>query len=182
MDRPILMAIVLAVLLILLGLMLLGWRRRQRSQAGFPRPLGLPHNPGTETLSAPAYYVATTVATEPLNRIAVAGLGYRARATVGVTERGLRLSIPGQSAIYIPAADIRGIEKATWAIDRAVEQDGLILIRWALGEAGAMRREVDSYLRITDPAIAEQFFSSVQQLHSGTTQTAKTDQTGGRAQ
>lgn len=171
MDRPILMAIVLAFLLLLLALMLFGWRRRQRGQAGFPRPLGLPDAPGTETLTAPAFYVATTVAHEPLNRIAVAGLGYRARATVGVLEHGLRLSIPGQSAIYIPAADILAVEKATWTIDRAVEQDGLILVRWALGAPEATRTQVDSYLRITDTALAEQFFSSVQHLHSGTTQT-----------
>ena len=176
MDRSILMAIVLVFLLLLLALMLFGWRRRQRSQAGFPRPLGLPDNLGTETLTAPAFYVATTIAAEPLNRIAVSGLGYRARATVGVSAQGLRLSIPGQDAIYIPATDIQAVQKATWAIDRAVEQDGLILVRWALGEQGTARTEVDSYLRITDPALAERFFISVQQLHSGTTQT------GGRAQ
>ena len=176
MDRPILMAIVLAFLLLLLALMLFGWRRRQRSQAGFPRPLPLPDDFGPETLSAPAFYVATTVAAEPLNRISVAGLGYRARAAVGIAAQGLRLSIPGQEAIHIPAADILSVEKATWAIDRAVEQDGLILLRWALGEPGTARTEVDSYLRITDPALAKQFFQSVQQLHSGTTQT------GGRAQ
>ncbi|MHA6668068.1 PH-like domain-containing protein [Homoserinimonas sp. A447] len=182
MDRPLLMAIVIAFLLILLALMVLGWRKRQRSQAAFPAPLALPENPGAETLAADAFYVATTVAGEPLNRIAVGGLGYRARATVGVLEHGLRLSIPGQPAIYIPAESIRTVERATWAIDRAVEQDGLILIRWALGETADARREVDSYLRIIDPANAAQFFSSVQQLHSGTTQTARTDQTGGRAQ
>jgi hypothetical protein len=170
------MAIVLAFLLLLLALMLFGWRRRQRSQAGFPRPLGLPDNLGAETLTAPAFYVATTIAAEPLNRIAVAGLGYRARATVGITDQGMRLSIPGQDPIYIPASDILTVEKATWVIDRVVEQDGLVLLRWALGEQGTARTEVDSYLRITDPALAKQFFLSVQQLHSGTTQT------GGRAQ
>jgi hypothetical protein len=176
------MAIVLVFLLLLLALMMLGWRKRQRSQAGFPSPLTVPDNPGVETFAAEAFYVATTVAGEPLNRIAVAGLGYRARAAVGVLEHGLRLSIPGQAAIYLPAADILDVQKATWAIDRAVEQDGLILIRWALGEPEDGRREVDSYLRIIDPGKAAQFFASVQQLHSGTTQTARIDQTGGHAQ
>lgn len=170
MDRPILLALVLAFLLLLLALMLFGWRRRQRSQAGIPRPHELPENPGTESLVVDAFYVATTVAGEPLNRIAVAGLGYRARATVGVTEHGLRLSIPGQQAIFIPAADIRAVEKATWTIDRVVEQDGLALVRWTLGE-GDIAIEVDSYLRIGDPALAEQFFQSVRSLHTNITQT-----------
>jgi hypothetical protein len=175
------MAIVLVFLLLLLALMVLGWRRRQRSQAGFPTPLSLPEAPGAETFAAEAFYVATTVAGEPLNRIAVAGLGYRARATVGVLADGLRLSIPGQPPIYLPAADILSVQKATWAIDRAVEQDGLVVIRWALGEPAVDRREVDSYLRVIDPAKTEQFFQLVQQLHSGASQTATPDQTGGHA-
>lgn len=170
------MGLVLVFLLLLLALMLLGWRRRQRRQVSLPHPLGLPADPGTETMTTPAFYVATTVAGEPLNRIAVAGLGYRARATVGVLDHGLRLAIPGQAPIYIPATDLVGVERATWAIDRAVEQDGLILIRWHLGQPGTQRSQVDSYLRITDPALAGKLFDSVQQLHDRSTQT------GGREQ
>jgi hypothetical protein len=170
------MALVVAFLLLLLALMLFGWRRRQRSQSGFPTPLAVPEHPGTETLTTKAFYVATTASGDPLNRIAVAGLGYRARAIVGVFEHGLRLSIPGQEPIYLPAQDILAVQKATWAIDRAVEQDGLIMIRWRLGEAGSSLREVDSYLRIIDPATASTFFAAVQQLLAGNTQT------GGRSQ
>ncbi|MEX1079163.1 MAG: hypothetical protein WED09_08660 [Homoserinimonas sp.] len=176
MDRPILMAVVMAFLLLLLALMLFGWRRRQRSQSQLPRPLGLPDDPGPVSLEVAAFYVATTLAGEPLNRIAVGGLGYRARASVGVTDRGLTLSIPGQPTIFIPATGIRSVEKATWAIDRAVEEGGLVLIRWALGAPAADSTEVDSYLRIGDPALAAQFFESAQQLH------ANVSQTGGRAQ
>jgi hypothetical protein len=34
---------------------------------------------------------------------------------------------------------------ATWTIDRVVEPEGLVMIRWSLGET-----EVDSYLRVTE--------------------------------
>jgi hypothetical protein len=176
MDRSILMGLVLAFLLVLLALMLFGWRRRQQRQRNLPRPLRLPADWGSETMTTSAFYVATTVAREPLNRIAVAGLGYRARAAVGITAHGLRLAIPGQSAAYIPAADLRAVERATWAIDRAVEQGGLILIRWQLGDPATDGTQVDSYFRITDPATASRFFDSVQQLHDRSTQT------GGREQ
>lgn len=176
MDRPFLLALVLAFLVILLALMLFGWRRRQRSQAGLPRPLGLPDDPGEELLTAHALYVATTIAEQPLNRIAVAGLGYRARATVGVTAGGLTLSIPGQSTIFIPASDIRAVEKATWTIDRVVEQDGLVLVRWALGGAEAVTVDVDSYFRLGDAAEAGQFFTSVQTLHANNSRTGGRDQ------
>src|SRR5690606_21185434 len=143
-------ALVLAFLLILLALMFFGWRRRQRSQAGIPRPHSLPDDLDAATLKASGFYVATTVADQPLNRIAVAGLGYRARASVSVHANGLALAIPGQAPIFIPAADIRSVQKATWTIDRAVEQGGLILIRWVLGSEAADQREVDSYLRLGD--------------------------------
>jgi hypothetical protein len=170
MDRPMLMALVVVFLLILLAMMFLGWRRRQRRQGGVPRPLTLADDAPQAGLSVPAFYVATTVAREPLNRIVVAGLGYRARATVGVADDGLRLAIPGQPTILIPVAGIRSIEKATWAIDRAVEEGGLTLVRWTLG-AGESAIEVDSYLRIGDPQAAARFFESAQQLHANSSQT-----------
>lgn len=170
-----LMALVVAFLLILLALMLLGWRRRQRRQADVPRPLSLPENAPEPTLATEAFYVATTVAGDPLNRIAVAGLGYRARATVEVAEDGLRLAIPGQTTILIPAHGIRSVEKATWTIDRAVEEGGLTMVRWTLGE-GEAAIEVDSYLRIGDPATAAEFFESARHLH------APSSQTGGHSQ
>jgi hypothetical protein len=34
---------------------------------------------------------------------------------------------------------------ATWTIDRAVEPEGLMMVRWQLGE-----QEVESYFRIVD--------------------------------
>src|SRR5690606_8271410 len=117
---------------------------------GHSRPHSLPDDLDAATLKASGFYVATTVADEPLNRIAVAGLGYRARASVAVHASGVSLAIPGQAPIFIPAADIRSVQKATWTIDRAVEQGGLILIRWVLGSEAADQREVDSYLRLGD--------------------------------
>jgi len=179
MDRPLLMALVLGFLLILLALMFLGWRRRQHSQAGIPRPLGLPEEIGEPSRMASGFYVATTVAGDPLNRIAVAGLGYRARATVAVHAHGLAVSIPGQAPIYIPAGDIRSVQKATWTIDRAVEQDGLVLVRWVLGSDEADKLEVDSYFRFGDGSSG--FFEAVQALH-GTSPSSSATQAGGRVQ
>jgi len=185
MDRPLLMVIVIAFLVLLLTLMLFGWRRRQKSQAGFPRPRAVPADLGSPLLVADAFYVATTLAQQPLERITVAGLGYRARAVVSVAERGLSLSIPGQEAIFIPAEDIVALEHATWTIDRVVERDGMVLVRWSIGAAGTTLTVLDSYLRIIDPVIAEQFYTVVQLLLGSTNQTdgTQTDstQTGGHA-
>ena len=172
MDRSMLMAIVVAFLCLLLLLMVVGWRRRQKRQAGLPRPATPPADAGAELMTAEAFYVATTIAGEPLNRVAVAGLGYRARAVVTLAERGLTLRIPGQDSIFIPSDAIDTVEKATWTIDRVVETDGLVLVRWTLGQSGD-GTQVDSYLRIIQPAVSQQFFETVQQLQHN-------PQTGGR--
>src|SRR5690554_6330107 len=170
MDRPLLMTLTVAFLLVLLVLMLIGWRRRQRSQAGLPRPLALPADAADATMTVAAFYVATTMAGDPLNRIAVPELGYRARATLGVAEDGLRLAIPGQATILIPVSAIVAVEKATWTIDRAVEEDGLTLVQWTLGE-GETATVVDSYFRVSDPAESDQFFETAQRLHDNFSQT-----------
>jgi hypothetical protein len=57
---------------------------------------------------------------------------------------GLLVRIPGEDPVLFPA---EGLEagRATWTIDRVVETDGLVMVRWRL--AG---RDVDSYFRIVD--------------------------------
>jgi hypothetical protein len=76
----------------------------------------------------------------------VAGLGYRARATVETAPSGVVLDLAGRGPVFIPKAAIRGVGRATWTIDRVVDTDGLIFLRWVLGTT-----EIDSYLRSTDP-------------------------------
>jgi len=150
MDRSISVSIVIAILALALFGMFLGWRARRRRQSALPRPAGLPAAVGDALVSADGFYVATTVAGEPLNRIAVSGLGFRARAGIGVVPEGVVLAIAGQPDAFIPLADLRAVERATWTIDRVVETGGLIRVTWVLGGS-----EVDSYLRLPeseDPA------------------------------
>lgn len=147
MDRTESTTIVIAVILLSFVGMYFGWRARKRRQSSLPRAAVVPTDAGAELFSAEVFYVATTVAGEPLNRIAVAGLGFRARATVAVLEHGVVLSLDGEPDAFIPSRDIRGVERATWTIDRVVEPGGLVLIAWTLGST-----DVDSYLRVAEPA------------------------------
>ena len=55
-------SIVLAFLALMLVLMYLGWRRRQRRQSGITRPLAVPAEPGAEITAVDALYVASTIA------------------------------------------------------------------------------------------------------------------------
>jgi len=158
-DRVISGAIVLAVLVLLLALMYAGWRSRQRRQSGIPRPQGLPELTGRELIRAEAFYVASTMTDEPLNRIAVAGLGYRARARVQVFESGISLGIAGEPDAFIPRSDLVAVERATWTIDRVVEPGGLVRIVWRLGNT-----TIDSYLRVPEPTDPSALIGAIESI------------------
>lgn len=145
MNRPELMAIVIALLFALLALMALGWRARQRRQAGVAKPGVAPSDLGTPLGTFVGKYVATTIAGDPLDRVAVHGLGFRGNTSVTVAQKGVLVHIDGTDDKWIPAADLRDLRKATWTIDRVVEQDGLELLEWSLGD-----KLVDSYFRFDD--------------------------------
>jgi hypothetical protein len=137
-------AIAAIVLLVFVGLAL-AWRARQRRQAALPALDAPPATLGTALAVNDGFYVATTHADAPTDRIAVRGLGFRARAAVVVHPQGVVLSIAGQPDAFIPTAAIVGVGRATWTIDRVVGTDGLVFIRWKLGGI-----EVDTNLRVAD--------------------------------
>ncbi len=147
MDRTTSTLIVLLVILLVLALMVYGWRRRRRRQAWIPRPRTAPADPGRVSWQTDGLHVATTTAGDPWDRIAVRGLGFRARATVTVTDAGVVLGLRGEGEAFVPRDDLVGVDRASWTIDRAVERDGLVVVRWRLGEA-----LLDSYLRVADSA------------------------------
>ena len=142
MDRPALMGIVLVALVVFLGLIALGWYTRKRRQAGIVAPQRPPAALGAALGEFPGFYVATTLADDRFNRVAVHGLGFRAKSTVVVAEAGVVVPIAGQRDIFIPARDITAVARATWTIDRVVETDGLTMIAWTLGDT-----KVESYFR-----------------------------------
>jgi len=152
-------AIVVVVILALAFTgMVLGWRARRRRQADLPRLAAPPAELGEILRHDELFYVATTRADAPLDRIVVHGLAFRARAGLTVASTGLRLDIAGEDPAFIPLADLRGVGRATWTIDRAVGKAGLVFVRFALGGGSAEGQRLDSqvlvdgYLRPDDPA------------------------------
>ncbi len=146
MDRILPAVGILVVVALIFTLMALSWRARRRRQSGLGELLAPPAGLGKQILREDLLYVATTRADAPLERIAVAGLGFRARAVVTVVASGIVLELAGRDAAFIPATAIRGVGRATWTIDRVVNTDGLVFVRWRLGDT-----DVDSYLRSVDP-------------------------------
>jgi len=143
-TRTTLLIYVMIGFVVIVGLAILGWLTRRRHQRDIPVTAPVPADLGALHGEFEGFYVSTTADGEPLNRIAVRGLGFRARATVAVTDRGVVLSLPGND-IFIPRGDVREVTRANYTIDRVVEPGGLVLLAWTLGE-----RRLDSYLRVED--------------------------------
>jgi hypothetical protein len=122
------------------------WRARVRRQAELGTLAAPPADLGAIAFTEDLLYVASTRADAPLDRVTVAGLGFRARAVVTTAPSGIVLDLAGRGPVFIPREAVRGVGRATWTIDRVVDADGLIFLRWVLGTT-----EIDSYLRSTDP-------------------------------
>lgn len=161
MDKLVPALIVVAFLALVFGLMALGWRTRRRRQADVvglePVPSeDVPSGDPAALLTEDLLYVATTRADSPLDRIAVAGLGFRSRAVLAVTASGLELHLAGQTPGFIAAGALEGVGRATWTIDRVVGNDGLVFVRWSARRSDAAdshaRNSFDSYFRSADPA------------------------------
>lgn len=139
---------ILAVCAIIFGAMALGWRRRQRGQQALGRPDALPESLGTPRFALDnIHYVATSTTGNALDRIAVRPLAYRGRATIEVHETGLALGIAGEDPFFIARGKLETVAVAQATIDRAVERDGLIAVRWLLDP----EHSVESYLRVVNP-------------------------------
>ncbi len=157
MDRALPTIAIVAVLLVVLLLILMGWRRRVRRDAD----AGAGHTPPatrTEPVASVAVlYVATTKAGEPLERLALPGLAFRGRAVVDVFAEGVTLSITGEDPVHIPVGALDGVGAATFTIDRVVERDGLVRLSWTTSG----RVAADSYLRVIDPADREPLLAAL---------------------
>jgi hypothetical protein len=147
-EGALLVMIGVAVLLVAIGVF--AWWRRTRRDATLVAPVGELPDGARTTYSSSGFYVATTRHGEPLERLAIARLGFRSRADVTVTERGVALDLVGQPRIVLGTDRLVSAELATVAIDRVVEPGGLVRLVWNADRTDGTREQVDSYLRPQD--------------------------------
>lgn len=135
--------IVLAAVVLLA--MFLAWRARVRRDSSLAAPLGVPEH--AEVLDRhEVLYVSTTRHDQPLERLALSPLAYRARGEAAVTDRGLALCLDGAPTVFIASDRLKDVDRATVTIDKVVEPGGLVRVAWNAADDTV----VDSYIRIAD--------------------------------
>ncbi|GAB3178076.1 hypothetical protein GCM10027060_03580 [Nesterenkonia halophila] len=126
-------AVVVALLVLLLGL---GWRARRRRQRHLPAPAALPEElVRAEPLAAGEGMVIGTVdAADPLDRVAVHGLGIRTDGRLEVHESGVAVFRAGAPNHLIPREDLTHARTDRGVVGRFVERDGALIVGWRLGD------------------------------------------------
>lgn len=140
-EQAVLLVVLLA--LVLLAVMFFAWRARLRRDAGLSAPLGEPPLDAVVD-RVEVLYVATTRHDEPLERLAVSPLTYRARGELALTDRGAALSLDGSPTVFFDSEKLIAADRATVTIDRVVETDGLLRLVWQVADGVV----ADSYLRL----------------------------------
>lgn len=133
---PVLLLVVLFALA-LTG-MLLGWRRRGRSQQHLPAPA--PDAPLEQLDGAPgegpfdAVYVNTVLGERPLERVVAHGLGTRSPARLSRGAAGSwRIERTGAPSFTIPGDAVTEVTAAPGMAGKFIGGDGLLVIRWQHG-------------------------------------------------
>lgn len=145
MSREFAIALWIVLAVVLLAVMAFAWRRRLRRDSALSAPLGVPEH--AEVVERhEVLYVSTTRHDEPLERLTLSPLAYRARGEAAVTDRGLALCLDGAPTVFLASDRLVAIDRATVTIDRVVEPGGLVRVVWSAADDTV----VDSYLRVAD--------------------------------
>jgi hypothetical protein len=151
--------IALALLGAFVLLAIQAWFRRTNGQA---TSLVTPQFTGFINNGRAGSYVTTTFAERALDRISAHGLGFSGKALVLVNEDGVQVSRKGEKSFLIKKASLVGLSRSSAVIDKAVEKDGLLSLRWRLGDS-----EVESHFRFASSEERESVAREVSSLLGG---------------
>jgi hypothetical protein len=157
-TRELAIGVMIALAVLVLLAMFFAWRARVRRDAHLTAPLGVPEH--AEVLDRhEVLYVSTTRHDQPLERLAISPLSFRARGEAAVTDRGLALCLDGAPTVFVASSRLVDVGRATVTIDKVVEPGGLVRVAWRAADDTV----VDSYIRIAD-GDPRNFISALQRL------------------
>ncbi|MBM7414698.1 MULTISPECIES: transporter [Nocardiaceae] len=155
MDRVLLVVGFLVFWVAMIGLIIWGWKNRQKRQAdaigtlpAVPEQLGAVLTPACTGL-----YVGSTLAPSWQNRIAVGDMGHRATGTLTRYETGILLERTGESDIWMPADSLRAVRTERGLAGKVMTRDGLLVVRWELPTG----TEIDTGFRADDKTVYPQW-------------------------
>ncbi|WP_378146522.1 hypothetical protein ACFJGV_02290 [Cnuibacter sp. UC19_7] len=160
MSRLLPAALVALLAIVLLAAMLWAWRARKRRQSAFAVTTSAPQSRGAVRESVSVLYVATTRAGDPLDRLTIPGLAFRARAVVTVYDTGVSIHPDGERETFIAKDALRSVGTSTWVIDRVVEPGGLVRLDWTISSTDGPA-DVESYLRATEDGVGPRLLDSL---------------------
>ncbi|MGB3770295.1 MAG: transporter [Rhodococcus sp. (in: high G+C Gram-positive bacteria)] len=151
MDRVLLVVGFLVFWVAMIGLIVWGWKNRQKRQSEAIGTLPTaPDDKGAVTVTAcTGLYVGSTLAPSWQNRIAVGDIGYRATGTLTRFERGILLERNGESDIWMPAESLRAVRTERGLAGKVMTKDGLLVVRWELPTG----TEIDTGFRADDKTV-----------------------------
>jgi hypothetical protein len=152
----------LAFISLLLGLIIwaaVTWNKRSKVQ---DHQLATPTYTEFSSQGSVGFYVATTFADRPLDRVSAHGLGFAGRANVEVSEQGVQVSRIGERSFLIEKESLIDLSRTAGVIDKVVEKDGLLSMRWKLGDT-----ELESHFRFTSSLARDEVANKASQLLVG---------------
>lgn len=124
-------AVLVAVVVLAFAGMWWGWRRRvARASSAVPALPAVPEL-GTPTVGpVAATYLASVPADDRLARVAAHRLGVRSPAEVEVHGAGVLVRRAGAGDLFVPAADLVRVDRASGFAGTAVAVDRVLVLRW----------------------------------------------------
>ncbi|WP_285724626.1 hypothetical protein [Psychromicrobium xiongbiense] len=155
MDRLGGILLAVAIIVVLCGLMALGWRHRRSRQGAAPELPAVPEL-GEAELGAAGQYICTTTAGDWLDRIVAHRLGFRGPVQAEIHPEGLLLLRGSAPTLFINTTSITEVRSEPGMAGKFVGQEGILVVSWLWGE-----RAVDTGLRLRYAAEREPFLQAL---------------------
>jgi hypothetical protein len=148
-----------AVLLSVIAWAGVTWRKRSKAQ---DLEIATPEYTEFSNVGTNGYYIATTYAGRPLHRVSAHGLGFAGKAFLDVSDQGVRVHRIGERSFKIDSSSLLDLARTSGVIDKVVEKDGLLSLRWKLGAT-----ELETHLRFANSQSRDEIALRVSRLIVG---------------
>lgn len=145
MDKVVGAIVTVVVIAGIFLLMYRGWRGKQRRDAEIVMPQV---EMSQAQASIEVFYVATTLAENNLERVALAAFAYRGYGVLDIAVDGLCLTMSTGEHLALSRDLVSGLAVTTSVIDKVVEKDGLVSILWTGEYRDGRAVELATHIRI----------------------------------